>query len=505
MIRLDDLGAVLVVLELDELLEQRPPVVLFAELIEATLHRALQERLDTADQILAAEGIAHPGILEEHPPHVEAPVVGHDAVEQLGAVDVVGLHDRRDEVVLRIVEHLDLVAHLGEHVRERPGGVHRPVGHVRAPVHDHLVGLFQGLAGLVLQTDDELRLGDDAVLLQELDGALVLLDRGLLDEAIEIELSRRLGAERDVHQTGLAVEGQQILVAHDVGHAGVDAPVDAQVAVDEFLAELDEHLLVDLGFFVGEDEEAHAVDFDQFLDLVDHALGIAHAVIAPELPLRAEATGEGTAARHVRGRDRHAERDVDVLLPLQDAPVRPDRIHVLDRRLGLGGDHLAVLAEEGDAAHGFALVRPAALVDAAHQIQGDGLALAAHDDIDPGRLAEHLLVHEGAVDAAEHGDGVRMLFLGDLQHALGGIDHRRHRGGGDDVGLGGTDRLAHLVVVELVHQTIDEMVILIATRLQIARDIGDPGRRPVAGDVGGAGAIVGVDKEDSHRQLRVVS
>ena len=50
------------------------------------------------------------------------------------------------------------------------------------------------------------------------------------------------------------------------------------------------------------------------------------------------------------------------------------------------------------------LGRPAALVDRAHQVEQDFLALAAHDDVDPGRLGEHLLEHEGAMDAAQHGD-----------------------------------------------------------------------------------------------------
>jgi len=247
------------------------------------------------------------------------------------------------------------------------------------------------------------------------------------------------------------------------------------------------------------------MDLHQLLDLIDHALGVAHPIVAPELPLRTEATGKGAAARHVWGRDRYAEWDVDVFLPIEDAPVRPDRIDVLDRGLGLGGDHLARVVAKGDATDRCARLGPAPLIDTAHQIQGDGLALAAHDGVDPGRLLEDLLVHEGTVDTPEHGDGVWMLFLGDLQYPLGGIDHGRHRRGRDDVGSVGTDGRAQLVIIELVHQTIDESIILIATRLQIARDIGDPGRRPIAGDVGGTGAIVGVDKEDSHRQLRVFS
>jgi hypothetical protein len=85
-----------------------------------------------------------------------------------------------------------------------------------------------------------------------------------------------------------------------------------QVAGDQLLAELDELLAVDGGFLVGEDEEADVVIVHQVLDLVDHLLRVAHAVVAPELPLRAERAGEGTAARHVGDGHAHAERHVDV-------------------------------------------------------------------------------------------------------------------------------------------------------------------------------------------------
>jgi hypothetical protein len=61
---------------------------------------------------------------------------------------------------------------------------------------------------------------------------------------------------------------------------------------------------------------------DQVLDLVDHLLRIAHAVVAPELPLAAEGTGEGAAARHVGNGDAHAERHIDVFAPIQERPVR---------------------------------------------------------------------------------------------------------------------------------------------------------------------------------------
>ncbi len=105
---------------------------------------------------------------------------------------------------------------------------------------------------------------------------------------------------------------------------------------------------VDGRLFVRQDEEADLVLLHQHLDLVDELLGVARAVRAPELPLRAEAAGERAAAREVRHRHAAVERDVDVLVPLEQRPVGRQRIQVLDHRARRGRHQLAVL-EEGDA------------------------------------------------------------------------------------------------------------------------------------------------------------
>lgn len=120
-------------------------------------------------------------------------------------------------------------------------------------------------------------------------------------------------------QPRLAIEMQQFAVAEDIGHAGVHRPFDpvVQAAVDQFLTEFDEFLLVDGRFLVGEDEEAPAVVVDQSLDFIDHLFRIAHAVIAPEFPLRTERAGKGTSPRHVGDCDLYAKGQVDVFLPFR--------------------------------------------------------------------------------------------------------------------------------------------------------------------------------------------
>ncbi len=73
---------------------------------------------------------------------------------------------------------------------------------------------------------------------EQADRLLVLFDRRLLAEAVELQLRGGLRPQRDVQQAGLTVERQLFLVAQDVGDAGVDAPMHGEIARDELLAEL---------------------------------------------------------------------------------------------------------------------------------------------------------------------------------------------------------------------------------------------------------------------------
>jgi hypothetical protein len=72
---------------------------------------------------------------------------------------------------------------------------------------------------------------------------------------------------------------------------------------------------------------------------------------------------------------------------------------VLDRAGGLGGDDLFPVAE-GEALDLAAVGGPAAVTDRFGQGDHDLFALAADDDVDPGRLGQDLLEHEGGMDAA---------------------------------------------------------------------------------------------------------
>ena len=115
------------------------------------------------------------------------------------------------------------------------------------------------------------------------------------------------------------------------------------LAGDQLLAERDELLAVDRRFLVREDEESDLEVAHQGFDLVGEFLRVAHPVLAPELPLRAEAAGERAAAREIRHRNPGIERHVDVLVPLEQRPVRRQRVEVLDDRARRRRDDLAVL------------------------------------------------------------------------------------------------------------------------------------------------------------------
>src|SRR5579883_1180076 len=433
----------------------RTPVIDAAEVVEFSLETGSQEGLETAEQVAASFAGASPRIREQRLVHVKAPVVVHHAVEQLGSLHRVRLHDGRDEIVFRVIEYFDLVAELSKQIRKWPRGVHRPVGEVGLPVPGHLIGFLQRLPGFVFETDDELRLDDDAGVTQQLNGLLVLRDRGLLVEAVEFQLRRRLGAERNMDQAGLAIERQERLVAQDVSDAGIDTPQDFQVAADQFLAECHELLLVDGRLFVCQNEKADIVIADQLLNLVDHALRIANSVVAPEFPLRTEAASEGAAARHVGNGHALAHRDVNILAPLEHAPVRRDRVEILYRRCRRRRDDLFALAEcnAPDVAPGF---DPVSAGQRAEQVHEDFLALAPHDGVDPRRFGQNLLVHEGSVDAAQYRQRRGADLFGDLQQPFGLVDRRCDRRCANDVWLFLAQDLAYLLVGKVVGHGVDK-------------------------------------------------
>lgn len=93
---------------------------------------------------------------------------------------------------------------------------------------------------------------------------------------------------------------------------------------------------------------------------------------------------------------------------------------------------------------------------------------AQRDGIDPGRLVQHLPVHEGAVDAAEHGDDAGLELPGDLQQAFSLVDRRRGGRAAQHIGLQRNETLARLLVAEVVRHRADKAHVVAGARLEIA-------------------------------------
>jgi hypothetical protein len=102
------------------------------------------------------------------------------------------------------------------------------------------------------------------------------------------------------------------------------------------------------------------------------------------------------------------------------------------------------------------------------------------------------------VDAAQHGDGVGVDFLGDLEQALGLVDRGRDGGAADHVRLFFQEDLAHGIFREVIRHRIDEAEVRVARLLEGARQIGDPCGGPVARDFSAAGMVVRVEQQYAH-------
>jgi hypothetical protein len=190
-----------------------------------------------------------------------------------------------------------------------------------------------------------------------------------------------------------------------------------------------------------------------------------------------------------------------IFVPLQDVPVGFDAVQILDGGRRLGGDDLRSAVRfigKGDAFDRVTAIQPLARIDRADDFYEDFFAFAARDRVDPGRFREHLLEHEGGVDAPQDRNGVGTLLLGDLQHPLGLVDRRRDAGRPDHIGLQIANPAREFVIFDVIGHRVDEDDVIVPRLSDGAGKISGPGRRPVAGDLGSAGVVIGVDEQEAH-------
>jgi hypothetical protein len=289
------------------------------------------------------------------------------------------------------------------------------------------------------------------------------------------------------------------LVSQNVGHARIDAPQEPHIAVNQFLAEGYKFLPVYGGFLVRKDKEADAMLVTQLDDLIYDRLGTADAIVAPEFPLRAERACERTSTRHIGNSHAHAQRNVIVFRPVQNAPVGLDGIQVLHGRRCGRGDHQPI-DNIGKTLDGRTRLHPAAFGHRLGHLDHDLFALPAHDRVDKGRLGQNLPVHEGGVNAAEDCHRIGRDLLGHLQDILGLVDGRRDRRAADDIGIEFLDHLLEALVIDIVRHRIDEVHVVEAVVLQSPGQVRYPSRRPVAGDLGTSGVVVRMDEENAHER-----
>jgi hypothetical protein len=208
--------------------------------------------------------------------------------------------------------------------------------------------------------------------------------------------------------------------------------------------------------------------------------------------------GDAEVAREIGDGDAAVQRDVDVAIPIEDPPIGGQRVEVLDRRVGCRGEGRAVL-EVGNALDLAAIPGEPALVERPDEVDDDLLALTADDVVDPRRLGEHLAIHEGAMDATQHREGVGVDTAHHLERSLGLIDRRRDGRAEHRVGaLLAQDRLER-VIGDVVRHRVDEANVAVPRRLERPAEIGHPRRGPVAGDLRPARVIIGMHQQDPQR------
>ena len=149
-----------------------------------------------------------------------------------------------------------------------------------------------------------------------------------------------------------------------------------------------------------------------------------------------------------------------------------------------------------------AISRPTTFGNRRHQVHADLLAFAANDHVNPRGFRQDLTEHESPMDPTQYRDRLWHDLARDLEHLLCNVNRWGDRRRADDIRLQVGKTRAQFIIIYVMRHRINEMNVVKACRFQRPRQIRDPSRWPASGDLGSAGMIIRVNKDDPHGNLR---
>ncbi len=314
-------------------------------------------------------------------------------------------------------------------------GEHREVD-VQSLGEAHLV--LDGAAAVSGGAQDKETLTDDVVGPEQLHRLLHLLHPQSLVERPQLLISGSLDADLHHAIAHPSHQGQQLPIAHQVVRPTLVEPVEAQVPLQNPLADGLHVVAADVETIVGKPDTGTAIFPHQQLQLLDNGFRVAGPPTrSPEGPFGAEGAAIGTppaGLHHTKGMA--DELEVVALHGQEVVGGDGECLGVHGRRRGRLDD--LPMVPVGDPRHGGPI---------GPRFQGSGqshqrpLPLPPHDHIHLRMAPQRLLGGEGYVRATQHGDDVGVHLLGDASGVDGLGEVGSEDGGAHQCRLGAADDL----------------------------------------------------------------